>query len=363
MIPVSEPNLSGKELEYVQDCIESSWISSIGKYVTKFEKLFADFCGVSHAISTSSGTSALHLALLSLGIRAGDEVIIPDLTFVASANPILYCGAKPVPVDVDRMSWNLDPSKIEERITTNTKAIMAVHLYGNPCDMDQILKIARKYRLNVIEDAAEAHGASYKGKRVGGIGDLGAFSFYGNKIITTGEGGMITTNNKEFAKEIRMLRDHAMSPSRRYWHDVLGYNYRLTNIQAAIGVAQMEQIDSFIETKRRNASLYKSFLNDVNGITLPPESEDCNSVYWMYSVLIEDVFGVSRDELIVKLAEKNIDSRPFFYPLNHLPMYNNNESFPVAEELSFKGINLPSATTLTEEDIKVVCNALNSIKE
>jgi perosamine synthetase len=228
--------------------------------------------------------------------------------------------------------------------------------------MDPILKIARKYGLNVIEDAAEAHGATYKGKRVGGIGDLGAFSFYGNKIITTGEGGMVTTNNKEYTEKIRTLRDHAMSPSRRYWHDVLGYNYRLTNIQAAIGVAQMEQIDSFIETKRRNASLYKSYLHDIDGIALPPESEECGNVYWMYSVLIENSFGISRDELILRLTENGIDSRPFFYPLSQLPMYSGATSNPIADSLSRKGINLPSATTLSPDDIKTVCSTLLELK-
>jgi perosamine synthetase len=310
MIPVSEPNLGGKELEYVKDCISSNWISSIGKYVTRFEEMFASFCGTDHAVATSSGTAALHLALLSLDIASGDEVIMPDLTFVASANAVMYCGARPVFVDSDKMTWNIDPAGIEKSITRRTRAIMAVHLYGHPCDMDAITSIADKHGLRVIEDAAEAHGAEYRQKRVGGIGDLGAFSFYGNKIVSTGEGGMITTNSSELAEKIRLLRDHAMSRTKRYWHDLSGYNYRLTNIQAAIGVAQMEQIDNFIEMKRRNASLYNSLLEGMDFITLPPEADMCKNVYWMYSVLIRDNFGMHRDEVMEKLKEKGIDTRP-----------------------------------------------------
>ncbi|MBI4681486.1 MAG: DegT/DnrJ/EryC1/StrS family aminotransferase [Nitrospirae bacterium] len=363
MIPVSTPCLNGKELEYVTDCIKSSWISSIGKYVTQFEENFAGFCGTAHAISASNGTTALHLALVSLDIGEADEVIVPDLTFVASANAVLYCGARPVFVDADEKTWNIDPSKIEENITERTKAIIVVHLYGHPCDMDPIMKIARQYNLKVIEDAAEAHGAEYNLKRVGSFGDAGVFSFYGNKIITTGEGGMITTNNTELMNKMRMLRDHAMSKTKRYWHDVLGYNYRLTNIQAAIGVAQMEQIDGFIEAKRRNAALYNSLLNKIDGLTLPPEANGCRNVYWMYSVLIEDDFGMSRDDVMARLQEKGIDTRPFFYPLHQLPIYRRDAVYPVSTMLSRKGINLPSGTTLTETDIRKVCEAFMSIKK
>lgn len=362
MIPVSEPYLNGKEIEYVTDCINSNWISSIGKYVTQFEDMFAEFCGTDHAVATSNGTAALHLALLALDIGPGDEVIMPNLTFVATGNSVLYCGARPVLIDVDCATWNIAPEKIEEKITERTKAIMAVHLYGHPCDMDAINSIAKKHNLKVIEDSAEAHGAEYNNRRVGGIGDIGVFSFYGNKLITTGEGGMITTNDFDVVEKIRLLRDHAMSKTRRYWHDLLGYNYRITNIQSAIGVAQMEQIDGFIEKKRQNAVLYNSLLGNLDGITTPPEAAGCKNVYWMYSVLIEDVFGISRDEVMKQLYEKGVDTRPFFYPLNQLPMYKNDDPYPVADELSRRGINLPSATTLTETDIKTVCDALTSIK-
>ncbi len=362
VIPVSEPNFKGNELKYVTDCINSNWISSIGKYVSKFEEVFARFCGTTYAVSTCNGTTALHLALLSLDISEGDEVIVPDLTFVATANAVAYCGAKPVFVDVDPRTWNIDPSKIYEKITGRTKAIIVVHLYGLPCDMDAIIKIARSNNLKIIEDAAEAHGAEYKGKRVGSIGDIGVFSFYGNKIVTTGEGGMITTSDPKLVEDIKMLRDHAMSKTRRYWHTALGYNYRITNVQAAIGVAQMEQIDSFIETKRRNAALYNSLLQDVRGITLPPEVDLCKNVYWMYSVLIEDDFGVTRDEVIERLMKNGIETRPFFYPLHQLPMYKGEFVCFEAEELSRKGINLPSATTLTEGEIRTVCAALDSMR-
>ncbi len=360
MIPVSEPCLRGKELEYVTDCINTNWISSIGKYVTQFEEMFARFCGTTYAAATSSGTTALHLALIALDIGEEDEVIIPDLTFVASANAVLYCGAKPIFVDVDANTWNIDPAKIEERITERTKAIMVVHLYGHPCDMDAIMKIAQRHNLKVVEDAAEAHGAEYKKKRVGSFGDVGVFSFYGNKIITTGEGGMITTSDAELVEKICFLRDHAMSKKRRYWHDILGYNYRLTNIQAAIGVAQMEQIDNFIEIKRRNAALYNSLLGGMNGITPPPEADGCKNVYWMYSVLIEDDFGISRDEVMLRLKEKGVDTRSFFYPLHQLPMYKSEDIYPVTNKLAHRGISLPSAVTLKESDIRTVCAALAS---
>jgi perosamine synthetase len=361
MIPVSEPNLSGKEIEYVTDCIKTNWISSIGKYVTRFEEMFAQFCGTSHALTASSGTTALHLALSALGIQEGDEVILPDLTFVASANAIQYCGARPVFVDVDKKTWNIDPARIEKHITNKTKAIMVVHLYGQPCDMDEVVKIAKQNNLKVIEDAAEAHGAEYNNMRVGSIGDVGIFSFYGNKIITTGEGGMVTTNNEELVKKMRMLRDHAMSNTKRYWHYMVGYNYRMTNLQSAIGVAQMEQIDQFIEKKRENAELYNTFLSKINSLTLPPEVKKCKNVYWMYSVLIEDNFGLSRDAVMLRLKKKGIDTRPFFYPLHQLPMYKTRNNYPVSNELSRKGINLPSATTLTENDIRIVCDTLSSL--
>ena len=240
-LPIAEPSLGEKELSYVTECILTGWVSSAGKFVTRFEEIFAEFCGTQHAITTSSGTTALHLALLALGIGPGDEVIVPSLTFIATANAVTYTGASPVFIDSELETWNLDPNLIEEFITPRTKAIIPVHLYGHPVNMAAIVEIAQRHGLVVVEDAAEAHGAKYQGRRVGGIGDLGIFSFYGNKIVTTGEGGMVVTNRADLAEKIRILRGHGMSPERRYWHPVLGYNYRMTNLQAALGVAQMRE--------------------------------------------------------------------------------------------------------------------------
>jgi perosamine synthetase len=357
-IPVAEPLVGEKELEYVTDCIKTNWISSAGKYVVRFEEMFSSFCGSRYGVATSNGTTALHLALTILGIGKGDEVIVPTLTFVATANAVKYCNADVVFVDSEPRTWNMDPEKIEEKITSRTKAIIPVHLYGHPVDMDPILDIAEDHDLYVIEDAAEAHGAEYKGKKVGSLGDIGTFSFYGNKLITTGEGGMLVSDNEELIEKARIYRDHGMSPERRYWHPVIGYNYRLTNVQAAIGVAQLEKVDRIIESKRSNARLYNSLLSDIEGITLPPEEKWAKNVYWMYSILIEKGFKCSRDELMESMKEKGIETRPFFYPVHTMPPYYVGEKYPVAESLSAKGINLPSAVNLTEGEIRHVAGVI-----
>lgn len=364
-IPVSEPCLGGNEEKYVLECVRSSWISSLGKFIPQFEEGFAEFCGSKHGVAVMNGTAALQLALAALGVKEGDEVIVPDLTFVATANAVRYLGAKPVFVDSEMETWNIDPEKIAAAVTKKTKAIIPVHLYGHPCDMGPIMEIAKKHKLFVVEDAAEAHGAEYKGRKVGSLGNIGCFSFYGNKIITTGEGGMCVTNDLKLAERMHFLKDHAMRPERRYWHPEIGYNLRMTNIQAAIGVAQLEQIGRFIEAKRRNAKLYNSLLQKIKGLTLQPETRWAKNVYWMHSVLVdEEEFGCSRDELMAKLKEKGIDSRPFFYPMHQLPMYSSGYSdkdFPVATELSRRGINLPSSAKLSEGDIKHVCSAIAEI--
>lgn len=358
-IPVAEPSLEEKEMEYVQKCITTNWISSAGQYVEDFERNFSDFCNTKYGIATCNGTAALHLALTVLGIGQGDEVIVPTMSFIATANAVTYTGAKPVFVDSSIDTWNINPDKIEEAITQRAKAIIAVHLYGHPADMDPILEIARKYNLHVIEDAAEAHGAEYKGRKVGSLGDIGCFSFYGNKIITTGEGGMVVTNSAPIMKMAKILRNHGMSPKKRYWHSYIGFNYRLTNIQAAIGVAQLERIETFIESKRRNAFWYTELLKNIPGITLPAEQEWAKSVYWMYSVLIEENYSLSRDELIERLAGKGIESRPIFYPIHTMPPYlDKKQSFPIAEEISRKGISLPSAVGLTQDEIKRVVKSI-----
>ncbi|MBI3036856.1 DegT/DnrJ/EryC1/StrS family aminotransferase [Candidatus Woesearchaeota archaeon] len=360
-IPVSEPLLGGNEEKYVLECIRSSWISSLGKFIPEFEEKFAKFCGTKYGVSVMNGTVALQLALAALGIKNGDEVIMPDLTFVATANAVMHAGAKPVFVDAEQDTWNIDTEKIAAAITKKTKAIIPVHLYGHPCNMDAVMKIAEERNLLVIEDAAEAHGAEYKGKKAGSIGNVGCFSFYGNKILITGEGGMCVTNDKKLSERMHFLKDHAMDKERRYFHPEIGYNFRMTNVQAAIGLAQLEQIEKFIAAKRKNAEIYNSLLKDVKGLTLQHEMPWAKNVYWMYSILVEDDFGRSRDELMKLLKAEGVDTRPFFYPMHQLPMYSEghgDNEFPVASELALKGINLPSSVKLTADDIRYVCNAI-----
>jgi perosamine synthetase len=266
-------------------------------------------------------------------------------------------------VDAERTTWNIDPTQVERAITAKTKAIIPVHLYGHAADMEPIMALAERHRLWVIEDAAEAHGAEYKGRRVGGLGHLGSFSFYGNKIITTGEGGMIVTDNPDLAQRMRFLKDHAMSTEKRYWHPEIGFNYRLTNLQAALGVAQMDRIDEIIAIKRRHAAQYNTLLGGTPGLTLPPEASWARNVYWMYSVLIEPTHRLGRDALMAGLRSRDIDSRPFFYPIHSMPPYATGEDFPVSDELSRTGINLPSAATLTEDQIALVAKTVRELMQ
>lgn len=358
-LPVTAPSLGEKELQYVIECVLTGWISSGGKFVTRFEEVFAAFCDTRYGIATSSGTAALHLALLALGIGPGDEVIVPTLTFVATANAVSYTGARPVFVDSELGTWNMDPNEVAGAITPRTRVIIPVHLYGHPVDMDPVLEIAEHYGLPVIEDAAEAHGARYKGRCVGGIGDLGVFSFYGNKIITTGEGGMVTTNRADLADKLRLLRNHGMSRERRYWHPVLGYNYRLTNLQAAVGVAQMEKVDVILANKQRIARAYTAGLQEVPGISLPPRAAWADNVYWLYSILVEPgVFGRTRDELMACLREEGIETRPLFLPVHTQPTYNTGQRLPVAEHLAATGLSLPSSPSLTPDAQTGVINAV-----
>ncbi len=360
-IPVAEPDLSGNELEYVMDCVRSSWVSSIGEYVTRFEQDFARFCGTRYALATANGTVALHLALAALGIGPGDEVIVPTLTFVATANAVAYTGATVVFADSERETWNVSARSIEQKITARTRAIVPVHLYGHPADIDEIIRIASAHQIVVIEDAAEAHGAEYQGRRVGSLGDVGIFSFYGNKIITTGEGGMLTLNDEQLFRRASFLKDHAMSGEKRYWHPEIGFNYRLTNLQAALGVAQLERADAMIAQKRANAAHYNALLSDVRGITLPPEAPWAKSVFWMYSILVNDEFPLSRDDSMAHLKRRGIDSRPFFYPIHTMPPHRRDESYPVAEDLGRRGINLPSSSRLTRAQIERVCAAIREV--
>lgn len=359
--PVAEPDLGEEELRNVIEAVKSGWISSKGRFIEDFERAFANYIGVKYGIATSNGTTALHLALVALGIGSGDEVIVPDLTFAATINAVLYTGAKPVIVDIHPEYWCMDPDKVEKAITSRTKAIIPVHLYGHPCDMDPIMEIASKHSLYVIEDVAEAHGAEYKGKKAGSFGHVSCFSFYGNKIITTGEGGMVLTNDYELAEKMRMLRDHGMNPKKRYWHEVIGFNYRMTNLQAAIGLAQLNKIDRFIEKKRRIAKIYAEELSGIPGITLHPEMPWAKNVYWLYSILIDSSkVAITRDELSEKLEKEGIETRKFFYPLHEMPIYAKYSvySYPVAITISRQGLNLPSSTKFTEEDVKFVAQKI-----
>ena len=364
-IPISEPSIGEEEMDNVIEAMNSGWISSKGPYIQEFESGFSRFLGVKHGVSTSNGTTALHLALTALGVGSGDNVIVPDLTFISPVNAILYNGATPRLVDSNRSYWNLDPNKIEELIDERTKAIVVVHLYGHPAEMETIMKIAKDHDLYVIEDCAEAHGAKYNDKIVGSFGDISCFSFYGNKIITTGEGGMCLTNSDELKDKLETLRDHGMKQERRYWHGMVGYNYRMTNLQAAIGVAQLKKIFKIIEKKRKIASLYNNQLKDIEGILVQPEMSWAKSVFWLYSVLVMgNQNGISRDVLSKKLLDRSIDNRRFFYPAHVMPPYKNfgnNREFPVADILSQTGINLPSSSILEEDEITYITEAILSI--
>lgn len=362
-IPVSQPKLMGNETMYVMDCLESNWISSKGKYIELFESMFAQYINVKHALSTNNGTTALHLSLMAFDVAPGDEVIVPTLTYVATANVVRYCGATPVFVDIDSETWNIDSEAIEGKITPRTKGIIVVHLYGHPADMDPIMNIARRYGLFVVEDAAEAHGAEYKGRKVGSIGDVGVFSLYGNKIITTGEGGIITTNDTKLADKMMLLKSQGMDPNRRFWHPVIGYNYRMTNIQAAIGIAQLEYIDWHIENRLRLARLYRNYLSSVKELVLPVEKPWAQNVYWLFTILLRND-GISRDELIAQLEARGIETRPVFYPVHSLPPYACSDCsgvYPVAEQVSRSGMNLPTYADLTEDEVAYICEQLTDL--
>lgn len=360
-IPLTEPEIGEEELQNVTEAIKSGWVSSKGPFIEEFEKRFSNYIGVKNGVATSSGTTALHLAITALGIRRGDRVLVPALTFIAAANSVMYAGAEPIFIDSHPQYWCLDPLNIEEKIDNKTRAIIAVHLYGHPCDMDQIMRIAEDRNLYVIEDCAEAHGAQYKGKKVGSFGIINCFSFYGNKIITTGEGGMCVTQNDELAEKMRILRDHGMNPQKKYWHDVIGFNYRMTNLQAALGVAQIKKIDLLVDKKRRNAAAYDKLLEDLLPIVRAPEMPWAKSVFWLYSVLIKN--GL-RDKVIKHFERQNIETRPFFYPIHFLPPYINKLRLPVAEEISATGLNIPSGPNLSRYQIEKVAQLLReSVQE
>ncbi len=363
-IPVSTPSLSEKDFEFVSNAVKSGWISGTkGKYIEQFETEFSNYCGVKYGVACSSGTAALHLAISVLDLQEGDEVIVPTFTNIATILAVIYSGGKPVLVDSDPEIWGMDHNKVKEKITDKTRVIFPVHIYGHPLEMDEIMKIAKSNNLLVIEDAAEGHGAEYKGRKVGGIGDIGCFSFYANKIITTGEGGMLVTNNKEFAKKAKMLCNLAFSDIARYRHDYLGFNYRMSNILAALGCSQLSKIESFIEHKKFIGNTYNSLLGDVLGIQTPIEKTWAKNVYWMYGIVLDEQFGMSRDELRKFLSEKGVETRDFFLPMHMQPALQNRglfkgEKYPVSEKLSKGGLYLPSGLTLTKDEILYVVNCI-----
>lgn len=360
-ISIANPVFNGNEKKYLMECIDTGWVSANGRFINEFEQKFAEFVGVKHAISCSNGTVSLHLIMLGLGIGEGDEVIMPTLTYIATANAVKYCGAIPVFVDCIPGTFNIDPAKIEEKITDKTKAIMPVHLYGLSSDMDPIMKIAKKHNITVIEDAAEAHGAEYKGQRVGSIGHVGSFSFFGNKIITCGEGGMVTTNDTALYEKMKALKTQGVDPNKKYWHNMVGYNYRMTNMQAAVGLGQLECIDWHIAERRRVAELYKKYFADFSEyVSMQECPENCTHVYWMNNIILSEKVNKSRDEVMRIMETKyNVEMRPFFYPMHIMPpYYDETVDCRVAEDISSRGISLPSHALLTEDNIKYICESM-----
>jgi perosamine synthetase len=366
-IPVNEPLLQGNEKKYLIECIDTGWISSEGPFVTKLEKNFAEVCGRKHGIAVCNGTAALETAVSSLGIKQGDEVIMPSFTIISCALAVIRAGAIPVFADCDPVTWNIDPVSIRKKITSRTKAIMPVHIYGLPADMNEILKIAEEYGLMIIEDAAEQIGQKYFGKPCGSFGDISTFSFYPNKHITTGEGGMVVTDDDELADRCRSIRNLCFKPEKRFVHDELGYNFRMTNLQAAVGVAQLEKLDEFIIKKRHIGNLYNEYLEGEGKITIPLSSTSyADNIYWVYGVVLKKESGITAETAMKNLSEAGIGTRPFFYPMHKQPVLLNNgtvkdESLPVSEMLSEMGFYLPSGLALSDEDVQRSANALRKI--
>jgi perosamine synthetase len=367
-LPVCEPTLRGNETSYVLDALNSGWISSAGKYIDLFEEKFALFTGASHAISTVNGTSALHVSLVAMGIGAGDEVIIPNFTMIASAFAVMHAGATPVFCEIDSRTWNLDPKLIESKISPRTKAIMPVHIFGTPCDMPEIMKIARKHGLLIIQDSAESHGAKINGTSLDNFGEISAYSFYANKNLTTGEGGMVTTSSDELNLRTRKLKNLSFNPlNRNYLHDELGFNYRMSNLQAAIGLAQLENAENLTYQRIHNAEIYRSFLIDIPLIQLQAIPEWANSVHWMNAIVIDPDSKISVEVVMDELRSRGIDSRRLFQGMHRQPALakfsenNNEEEFLNTNLLSDNGMYLPSSSHLSKNDIERVVTELESI--
>jgi len=359
--PVYQPSLSGNEKKYVCECLDSTWISSKGKFIQQFENKFAEYLDIKFATGVCNGTVAVHLTLLALGIGPGDEVIVPTFTYIASVTPITYTGATPVFVDSLPDTWQMDPSDVRKKISSKTKAIMVVHLYGHPCEMDELIEIVEDHELYLIEDTAEAFGSKYKGKYCGTFGDIAAFSFFGNKTITTGEGGMVVTNDETLFDRVVHFKGQGLAKYREYWHDVIGYNYRITNICSAIGLAQLERADEILDKKYRLAKLYDEFLKGLP-IVSHKEIGDVTHSFWMYSILVES--SEIRKKLRLNLKNNGIETRPTFNTVHTMPMYSKqNQCNPVAENIARRGINLPSYPDLTKEDIFYISKKIRDFYE
>ena len=355
-IPVYQPSLTGNEKKYVNECLDSTWISSKGKFIPEFETRFAEYTETKYAATVCNGTVALHLALVALGVGPGDEVIVPTLTYIASVNVIAYTGATPVFVDSLPDTWQMDPADVSRKITPRTRAIMAVHLYGHPCDMDALVSISKEHSIFLVEDCAEAFGSRYDGRHVGTFGAISTYSFFGNKTITAGEGGMVTTNDETLHDRVVHFKGQGLAKHRQYWHDVIGYNYRMTNICAAIGLAQLEQADCFLESKREIAYWYREFLRDVP-VTVHGEIGNVVNSFWMSSILVDD--PAKRDPLREALDEQGIETRPLFYPAHTMPMYSLKfQRHPVAENLGWRGLNLPSWPGLQKIQVQGICEVI-----
>lgn len=368
MIPVNEPLLDGNEKRYLMECIDTGWISSEGPFIKSFEEKFAARLGRRHAITVANGTAALDAAIEALGIGPGDEVIMPSFTIISCVMQIVRNGARPVLIDADPQTWNMDVRAIAQKITPRTKAIMAVHIYGLPVDMDPLLELARKHNLKVLEDAAQMHGQTYKGKACGSFGDLSTFSFYPNKHITTGEGGMIATDSNELAEQCRSLRNLCFKAERRFVHDRLGWNLRMTNMQAALGLAQLERLDEFVARKRRMGGLYQELLGDLKGVQLPLSSTDyAESIYWVFGLVLEESRGMNAADAMKRLAGEGIGTRPFFYPMHQQPILQKmgaiapTDHCPVSERLYERGFYIPSGMALTEAQIRIVAEKVRAV--
>lgn len=366
LIPVNEPLIGEQEKKYVMECLETGWISSEGHFIREFEEKWAEYCGMKFGIAVSNGTVALEIAVASLNLQPGDEVILPSFTIISCAQAVTNNQGVPVLVDCDPETWCMDVSQVEAKITSKTKAIMPVHIYGHPVDMDPLRELAQKHGLVIIEDAAEAHGGEYKGHKCGGLGDLSCFSFYANKIITTGEGGMVLTNDEAQAERLRSLRNLCFRNERRFYHTELGNNYRLTNIQAAIGVAQIDRMEQSIQHKRWMASAYAEQLGNIKGLSLPGERLWAKNVYWMYGVVLDPGFGIDATEFARLLSEQGVMTRPFFLGMHEQPVFHKmglfiDEHYPVTEHIARQGLYLPSGMKLTESQINQVCHTVKKI--